>query len=79
MCVPRQKCVENFFENFPENIDFHFHKHTEDVKHFFEDNPDRLLVYDISKDGPDNIINFFSDLNLDISKWGHYGKTSHKL
>ena len=56
----------------------HFHTHTEDVKSFFKDKPDKLLVYDISKDGPDNIINFFSDLNLDVSKWGHYGKTSHK-
>jgi len=56
----------------------HFHKHIEDVIGFFIDKPDRLLVYDISTDNPDKIINFFPELNLDISKWGHYGKTKKR-
>ena len=56
------------------------------VKNYFKDRPHDLLIYDISKDEPQKILDFFPELNLDISHWKNtesdvplvYGKENGK-
>ena len=45
-----------------------------DVNNFFCDKPNRLLVFDISKDKPEKIMSFFSDIKFNINDWKHLGK-----
>ena len=52
----------------------HWNEHILDVKEYFSERPEDLLEFDLDKDSPQKIANFFSDLNLDISKWGHHNK-----
>jgi hypothetical protein len=52
----------------------HFHSHIADVNNFFCDKPNRLLVFDISKDKPEKIMSFFSDIKFNINDWKHLGK-----
>ena len=63
-----------------------YNKHIKDVKSYFKDRPRDLLVYDISKDEPQKILDFFPELNLDISHWKNtesdiplvYGKENNR-
>ena len=63
-----------------------YNKHIKDVKSYFKDRPHDLLVYDISKDEPQKILDFFPELNLDISHWKNtesdiplvYGKENNR-
>ena len=53
----------------------HWNQHISEVKEYFLERPEDLLEFDLDKDGPEKIADFFSDLNLDISKWGHHNKS----
>ncbi len=53
----------------------HWDEHTSNVREYFSNRPEDLLEFDLDKDGPEKIADFFSDLNLDISKWGHHNKS----
>jgi len=53
----------------------HWDEHTSNVREYFSNRPKDLLEFDLDKDGPEKIADFFSDLNLDISKWGHHNKS----
>ena len=57
----------------------HFHNHISDVNNFFSDKPDKLLIFDISKDRPEKIMSFFSDIKFNIDEWKHLGKTDRNL
>jgi hypothetical protein len=57
----------------------HYENHTKNVIEFFKDKPDKLLTFDISKDDPKKIIEFFTELKLDINNWGKYNANkNHK-
>ena len=49
----------------------HFRSHIADVNNFFYDKPNRLLVFNISKDKPEKIMSFFSDIKFNIDDWKH--------
>jgi hypothetical protein len=53
----------------------HWDEHTSNVREYFSNRPEDLLEFDLDKDGPEKIADFFCDLNLDISKWGHHNKS----
>tara|TARA_B100000579_G_scaffold437500_1_gene467095 strand:+ start:1420 stop:2079 length:660 start_codon:yes stop_codon:yes gene_type:complete len=53
----------------------HWNQHISDVKEYFSDRPGDLLEFDLDKDGPEKITEFFHNLNLDISMWGHHNKS----
>jgi hypothetical protein len=67
------KINENLFDNWQH----HYNSHIANVLDFFKDKPDRLLVYDLSKDSSDKIFNFFSDLDLDRNLWGQHNKSKN--
>tara|TARA_A100001037_G_scaffold306597_1_gene353127 strand:+ start:46952 stop:48268 length:1317 start_codon:yes stop_codon:yes gene_type:complete len=46
-----------------------YQEHVHNVKNYFKDRPHDLLIYDISKDEPQKILDFFPELDLDISHW----------
>lgn len=51
--------------------------HLSDVRAYFADNTDRLLEFDIDKDGPQKIVDHFDGvLELDQNNWGYRGKSS---
>ena len=57
----------------------HWEEHTSNVREYFSNRPEDLLEFDFDKDGPEKIVDFFEDLKLDISHWGHHnpsGKAS---
>lgn len=53
----------------------HWDEHTSNVREYFTNRPEDLLEFDLDKDGPEKIADFFSDLDLDISKWGHHNES----
>ena len=53
----------------------HWDEHTSNVREYFSNRPEDLLEFDLDKDGPEKIADFFCDLNLDVSKWGHHNKS----
>ena len=55
----------------------HYYHHIDNVLEFFKDKPNKLLIFDISKDNPSKIIEFFSDLKLDINKWAKHNKSKN--
>ena len=56
--------------------DLEWDKHINNVKDFFKDKPDKLIIYNIEKDSIHKIINFFkNDLKLDSKLYKHLGKT----
>jgi len=52
-----------------ESWKWHYDTHMANVFDFFKDKPNKLLIYDISKDSSDKIFDFFADLELDKTKW----------
>ena len=51
--------------------------HLRAVKDYFKDRPNDLLVFDIEKDEPQKLVNFFKeDFNLDAKYYKHLNKTS---
>ena len=55
----------------------HYYDHIDNVLEFFKDKPNKLLIFDLSKDEPSKIINFFSDLKLDITKWAKHNTSKN--
>ncbi|MAU85077.1 MAG: hypothetical protein CMA21_00515 [Euryarchaeota archaeon] len=53
----------------------HWDEHTSNVREYFTNRPEDLLEFDLDKDGPEKIADFFSDLDLDTSKWGHHNES----
>lgn len=50
-------------------------EHTTDVISYFKNRPNDLLIYNIFKDNPQKIVDFFKDIyKLDLSYWNHIGK-----
>lgn len=45
-------------------------KHHEAVQAHFSDRPEALLVFNIEQDGPDKLIDFLPEFDLDASHWG---------
>ncbi len=56
----------------------HWHSHHNAVLNYFSNRPGTLLEYDIEKDSPNKLVNFFSDLNLDPCHWGHHNQSALK-
>ena len=52
----------------------HWHTHLESVREYFSGRPEALLEFDIEKDDLNKIISFFSNCDLDSSKWGWHNK-----
>mgnify|MGYP001225815217 FL=1 len=53
----------------------HEQYHSE-VLQYFKDRPDDLLVYDITKDGPEKIVRFFDGVySLNVKHWSHCNRT----
>jgi len=50
----------------------HWAEHTSNVRRYFSDRPNDMLEFNIDTDGPEKIVSFFSDLNLDATYWGHH-------
>jgi hypothetical protein len=50
----------------------HYKNHTEDVKNYFFNKSNKLLVFDISKDDPRKIVNFFKDFHLRTDYFNKY-------
>ena len=54
-------------------------EHLSGVKEYFKDQPERLLIFDIEKDSGKELVEFFSDLDLDASHYGYFGKTGAEV
>ncbi len=52
-------------------------RHHQEVPEFFKDQPDKLLIYNIETDSPDQMSKFLApDFETDPTFFGHEGKTS---
>ena len=50
-------------------------EHTTDVISYFKNRSNDLLIYNIFKDNPQKIVDFFKDIyKLDLTYWNHIGK-----
>ena len=49
--------------------------HLNAVREFFSDKPGRLLVFDLDRHGGAELAAFLPELDLDPSRFGHYGRT----
>jgi hypothetical protein len=52
----------------------HFLNHSQEVKMFFKNKREKLLIFDISKDNVSKVINFFPELNLQPKYWQKISK-----
>jgi len=71
--------IISYLNNIPVNEvrDFllqQWNHHTADVKNYFSSQPNKLLIFNIEKDSPEKISDFF-DVDFDTSQWGHHNKT----
>jgi hypothetical protein len=47
----------------------HFNNHIENVKQYFKDKPNKLIVFDIENDNINKLINFFPEFDLKNDNW----------
>ena len=52
-----------------------YKNHIQNVKEYFFDKPNKLLIFHINEDEVEKINNFFPEYNLDKKLYGHQGKT----
>lgn len=54
----------------------HWTEHLSEVREYFSGRPNSLLEFDLDSDGPERIAEFLSDLELDVSHWGHHNPSN---
>ena len=65
-------CNKTEIDNIWKNI---FFDHVNDVIKYFKNENTKLLIYDIEKDQPKKIVDFFkNDFKLDEKHWGVHNK-----
>lgn len=52
----------------------HWNSHHNAVLEYFSDRPGALLEFNIERDSPKKLVDFFEYLNLDVTHWGHHNK-----
>ncbi|OAN61285.1 hypothetical protein A8B79_07430 [Balneola sp. EhC07] len=75
------RCGDNYHSSEQELIQCwgtEWDEHHQNVLDYFEDKEDKLLYFDIQKDGVDKLTNFFSDLDLDTKHWKKRNKSKTK-
>ncbi len=50
--------------------------HHANVKEYFKDRPQDLLIYNIDTDKPNKLVEFFSILDLKPEEYKHFNKTT---